>query len=443
MGSNAGNLVFLQATWKILGVPGARITADRLLMQPGRAGDVNERYDIYVIPLANAFRLSFEPQLIQMTQLIRRLRIPVVVLGVGAESDTRYDLARLEARRARGPGLRVGGPRPGPVHRGARRADGDVPAQPGLPGRGRDRLSLHVPVGRAAARRQAAPRASVQTLASPSTSRRMSRRWARSFSPTSHDIATYVRTPGPRHARHAAVGRAGRRDGRRGQSDPDASPHPSSGRIASASTSSHGRGSRTCASRTSVRDADPRQHRGAPRRDARVCLGSRLPDARARPVLRHPAPHDGPSPPPDVDAAALYDESDFDALNTGHAARFATLRDFLHRHGLAEVFTDGDGGRSFDERIIATAFPGAVRTSTTSDASSLRARKQQARYRVYRAVRSPSIRSARTALLRRLSGLSDDPGSATDRSGRALGTMDGRACPAPVLGRQPASPRSS
>ena len=96
IGTNAGNLVFLQATWKILAVPGAMLVPDGLRVTPGRADEINELYDVYVVPLANAFRPSFEDSLIQMTQLIRRLRIPVVILGVGAQVGLRGDLDRLK-----------------------------------------------------------------------------------------------------------------------------------------------------------------------------------------------------------------------------------------------------------------------------------------------------------------------------------------------------------
>jgi Polysaccharide pyruvyl transferase len=93
---NAGNLIFSTAAYKILATAETRITADRFVIDPGAADRINERYDAYVIPLANAFRISFEPVLIRMTQLIRRLRIPVVVLGVGAQTDIHNDPVRLE-----------------------------------------------------------------------------------------------------------------------------------------------------------------------------------------------------------------------------------------------------------------------------------------------------------------------------------------------------------
>ena len=94
--TNAGNLVFLDAAWKLLSAPGVEITADRLAVGPADADRINERYDVYVIALANAFRNSYEPALARMTQLLRRLRIPVVVLGVGAQGTVDYDFGAIK-----------------------------------------------------------------------------------------------------------------------------------------------------------------------------------------------------------------------------------------------------------------------------------------------------------------------------------------------------------
>ena len=77
---NAGNLIFSTAAYKILDTKETRVAIDRFVIDAEDADRINERYAAYVIPLANAFRLQYEPALIRMTQLIRRLKIPVVVL---------------------------------------------------------------------------------------------------------------------------------------------------------------------------------------------------------------------------------------------------------------------------------------------------------------------------------------------------------------------------
>lgn len=90
-GSNTGNMMFAQSVHEVLAVPGAEIVAngyqqDRMEPDPAMAARINEEYDAFVIPLANAFRSQFLPELRRLTALIRLLEIPVVVVGVGAQT---------------------------------------------------------------------------------------------------------------------------------------------------------------------------------------------------------------------------------------------------------------------------------------------------------------------------------------------------------------------
>ena len=83
--NNSGNLLFLETAWKILSTKGTEITPDRLSAHRLGADRINERFDAYVIPLANAFRRSYMDSLIRLTRVIERLTIPVTVLGVGVQ----------------------------------------------------------------------------------------------------------------------------------------------------------------------------------------------------------------------------------------------------------------------------------------------------------------------------------------------------------------------
>jgi Polysaccharide pyruvyl transferase len=95
IGDNSGNLVFIEAAHKVLSTPGREIVPDRFRYAKRDAPRINERYESYVIPLANAFRPRFEANLGRMTDVIERLRIPVVVLGVGAQGTLAGDWTRL------------------------------------------------------------------------------------------------------------------------------------------------------------------------------------------------------------------------------------------------------------------------------------------------------------------------------------------------------------
>jgi hypothetical protein len=87
IGDNNGNLVFSHAAHKLLATSAAEIIPSRFRADERDADEINEKYDVFVIPLANAFRRSFVHRLAPMTRLIERLKIPVVVLGVGVQTD--------------------------------------------------------------------------------------------------------------------------------------------------------------------------------------------------------------------------------------------------------------------------------------------------------------------------------------------------------------------
>jgi hypothetical protein len=80
---NSGNLIFLE---RLQDPRHARceITPDRLARRWARTNQRTVRR--LVIPLANAFRATFADKLAQMTKVIEKLKIPVVVLGAGLQS---------------------------------------------------------------------------------------------------------------------------------------------------------------------------------------------------------------------------------------------------------------------------------------------------------------------------------------------------------------------
>lgn len=91
---NSGNFLFAQSVYKSLYRPEAQIDLDRYNPDLFSADDINEKYDALVLPLANAFRPQFEDVLRQYTALIRGLKIPCVVVGVGVQAG--LDLAELK-----------------------------------------------------------------------------------------------------------------------------------------------------------------------------------------------------------------------------------------------------------------------------------------------------------------------------------------------------------
>lgn len=95
IGNNIGNLVFSQASFRLLSSQGTSVR--RYRGEP--AWWLNMTADAFVIPLANAFRPAFIEPLNTLSNVIEKLTIPVVVLGVGAQSGRDHHLEVRDAAR--------------------------------------------------------------------------------------------------------------------------------------------------------------------------------------------------------------------------------------------------------------------------------------------------------------------------------------------------------
>ncbi len=96
LGTNSGNLIFAHSMHRILSTDDAEIFSNQYKYNPNLAAEINEKYDVFVVPLANAFRKSFIPQLDKMTELVKGLNIPVIVAGVGVQATLDYNTDDLK-----------------------------------------------------------------------------------------------------------------------------------------------------------------------------------------------------------------------------------------------------------------------------------------------------------------------------------------------------------
>ncbi|MEI8080785.1 MAG: polysaccharide pyruvyl transferase family protein [Actinomycetes bacterium] len=95
--NNSGNLIFTHAVQRTLSVSNAHVHSDLARIDPQQADRINNEYDLYVLPFANAFRPSFHQALERYCELIERLTIPVVIVGIGAQ----FPLPELDADTSR------------------------------------------------------------------------------------------------------------------------------------------------------------------------------------------------------------------------------------------------------------------------------------------------------------------------------------------------------
>ena len=92
IGGNVGNLIYQYSVFRTLMTEDTTITPDYYKIDPDQADAINRNYDGYVIPLADAFREDFVPSLRKYTRLIKKLTIPVYVIGVGLRAPFEPDL---------------------------------------------------------------------------------------------------------------------------------------------------------------------------------------------------------------------------------------------------------------------------------------------------------------------------------------------------------------
>ena len=101
-GRNVGNLVYAYGVFRalmkdedtILEADGYR--AENGLMTQADIDRINQTCAGFIVPLADAFRLSFCAQLRNLADVIRQLKIPTIVIGVGIKAPLVYDLTYLE-----------------------------------------------------------------------------------------------------------------------------------------------------------------------------------------------------------------------------------------------------------------------------------------------------------------------------------------------------------
>lgn len=100
--SNSGNYMFQHSVWKALSVEGAELVSnatlsERVAPERGDAARINKQFDHFVIPLANAFRPDFAARLDRLSALLERVKIPVTVVGIGAQAPAGQGVESLDA----------------------------------------------------------------------------------------------------------------------------------------------------------------------------------------------------------------------------------------------------------------------------------------------------------------------------------------------------------
>lgn len=366
VGTNAGNLIFSHAVHKFLLTQDTEVVSTRFRADPNEADRINAEYDAFVIPLANAFRKSFEPNLNRLTDLISRLKIPVTIFGVGAQTDVNYDHSKMDAFRDsvkafckaaldHGPTIGVRGELTEDYLKALGFKDIDVIGCPSMFLHGEDGLSVDKRVPQLDA-----------------------------SSKVSINISPYVKEMGDivmsHHAKYPNLVYIGQDldslslllwGDKPGQADkqsdiPVNTSHPMyrenkirwfvdpypwidflSGFDFAFGTRIHGNVAALLAGTPAVVLAHDS-------RTLELCRYFEIPYKLIGEV------------PGTIDARDLYAEADYSGMLGGHKARFARMVEFMDRHGLDHIFKDGRTS-TFEEQMRATRFPPPVETLAGAD----------------------------------------------------------------------------
>ncbi|MEU3253633.1 polysaccharide pyruvyl transferase family protein [Streptomyces sp. NPDC006997] len=387
IGTNTGNLLFSDSAHKMLSAPDTEVTSNGIRTDPSarRAAEINERYDVFVVPLANAFRPSFHASLDRLSTLIEQLTIPVVVFGVGAQAPDDYDTGWLRPMEAsakrfvsavleRSASLGVRGELTASYLRGlgfpADRIDiigcpsmflyGDTfpeirPAE--LTGASRIALNLSpdaVPVGDVSGiARTAWERYPHLTYYAQNLDDAELLLWGDTTPESGYE------DPFPLQLSHALL----RENKVRMPLDPATWIDELRGYDFAYGTRLHG----TIAALLAGTPAVLLSH------DSRTLELCRYFDLPYRTLTGLPA---------DTDARELYEGADFSGLRKGHRERFERVVAFLDRNDLRNTYTHGDGGAAFDARLAGLDLPASLPVWDGSDDGHMRYRVARLRERL-------------------------------------------------------------
>ncbi|MEU6066112.1 MULTISPECIES: polysaccharide pyruvyl transferase family protein [Streptomyces] len=377
--TNSGNLIFSDASHKILETPATEVVSNGISTEVAAASRINEEYDAFVVPLANAFRPSFENGLRRLTRLITRLRIPVVVLGVGAQTGVNYNPTRLQriepavrefvsAVLDRSASIGVRGEFTEQYLKDMGFRDVEVIGCPSLFMYGHQ-LGVHK---RAVA---LTPESRIAINGSHSAVR-------------AQGLDGIIDRAHERYPRLRFIGQ-NLSDARqlhwRDLSDPNARvtampTHPDHPMyredkvrvyvdpvtwIDDLRSFDFSFGSRIHGNIAALLAGTPATVLCGDSRTLELCRYFDIPHRRLDKVVKDPE---------SADPARLYEDADFTKLVGGHPERFERFTAFLDKNGLENTFTHGDGGAAFEERMRSLSFPAGVRPWNDSDMASLTAR---------------------------------------------------------------------
>ena len=368
-GKNVGNLVFSDSMHRILSTPDNEVLPNTFLgerdgVTPPYLANINSNFDHFVVPLANAFRTTFLPNLALLTKTIQGLKIPVTVVGVGVSGG--------------GGSLSKGvGDVPDELKVGVKKFVNAVLDRSATIGvRGENTRQFLAGLGY--------KDDVVDVIGCPSLFRNGAdltiEKRAAGITPDSQfsmNVSPYVNYMGDSSLYHAKKYKNmiyipqdletlrllmwGKNPDSFSTKMPTHTGHP----FYEQDRMRFFVDSRSWIDALAKLDFSfgTRIHGNIAALVARTPAVVLVHDTRTQELAEyHEIPHRlVPDLPKRVDAADLYDEADFTAFNAGHNGRFETFTKFLDKNNIEHVFQEGKANPEYDARLAALELPGPVR----------------------------------------------------------------------------------
>lgn len=370
-GTNIGNMLFQHAVVKTLSLPEYELASNGFSLKVEDADRINDTCDVLVLPLANQFRPDFGGRLAAMAETIRRLKVPVVVVGVGCQTDLDYDFTKLESINAQVKSFVAAvlehsasiGVRGVCTAEYLKSLGFDAVDIIGCPSMFMDGQEFKRPTELQTFDRSTRLSVNISAAGEQAKFSTGLEKMGLLIAHAVRDYHDVEYLPQQRDSLMALLFGSGRRT------------HESRGipKDVYRLLYSHGRiaayvDPRTWLQHLARRDFvfGTRLHGGIAALLAGTPAHLIAHDSRTLELAQyHEIPHVSiRAMSPEQDPRDLYQNSSYSSMLGGHAQRFATYAQFLDKNGLRNVFTDGDGGAAFEARMTAVDLPPPIISST-------------------------------------------------------------------------------
>ena len=94
VGGNSGNLMFAYGVMNVMQTESTELEFTyKWSFSDKEIEEINAKFDAFIIPMADAFRVRWQKQLSALTDAIEKMKIPVIIIGIAVRADYEPDFS--------------------------------------------------------------------------------------------------------------------------------------------------------------------------------------------------------------------------------------------------------------------------------------------------------------------------------------------------------------